>query len=174
MNIADGIIIILLGLGAYKGYKDGFLVTVLSFFAFIIAILAAFKLLTTCIAFLKEYIHDYKILPFVSFVLVFLLVFIGILFLSKALKSVISKTFFGSLDNAVGALFGIFKIAFGISLVVWLVDSVQITYLVNPFKGSVLYPILIDFAPRLVRWISYIIPFQEIFSTIKETIIFGK
>ena len=172
MNVADGILIILLALGAYKGYKDGFLVTILSFLAFIIAILAAFKLLDTAMRFLKVYIQDYKILPFVSFVLVFLIVFVGIIFLSKALKSVINKTLFGSLDSTIGALFGMLKIAFGISLLLWLVASIQIEFLLNPFKGSFLFPFLVDFAPKLVHWISYIIPFQDIFTSLKQTLIF--
>lgn len=171
MVIADGIIIILLALGAYKGYKDGFLVTILSFLAFIIAILAALKLLDTAIRFLKVYVQYNKILPFVSFILVFLIVFVGIIFLSKALKSVINKTLFGSLDSAVGALFGILKIAFGISLLLWLVASIQIELLLDPFKGSFLFPIVVDFAPKLVHGVSYIIPFQDIFSSLRQTLI---
>src|SRR6187402_3330015 len=119
MTIADVIIIILLGIGAYKGYKDGFLVTVISFLAFIIAIIAAFKLMDTCMKFLKVYIGDNKVLPFISFVVVFVLVYIAVFLLSRFLKSVINQTLFGKFDEAVGALFGIFKIAFGISLLLW-------------------------------------------------------
>ncbi len=170
MIIADIIIIILLGLGAYKGYKDGFLVTIVSFLAFIIAILAAFKLMDTCMKFLNEYIHNNKILPFISFVFVFVLVFVGILFLSKSLKLVISKTVFGNFDSTIGAILGVIKIAFGISLLLWLVDSIQLDFFIRIFKGSFFYPKLVHFAPKLVSWISHVIPFQDIFHNLKHTL----
>ena len=170
MTIADVIIIILLGIGAYKGYKDGFLVTVISFLAFIIAIIAAFKLMDTCMKFLKVYIGDNKVLPFISFVVVFVLVYIAVFLLSRFLKSVINQTLFGKFDEAVGALFGIFKIAFGISLLLWLIEIIHLQVLVNLFRGSFFYSKLIYFAPKLVNWISYVIPFQDIFQSLKHTL----
>jgi membrane protein required for colicin V production len=170
MTIADFIIIILLGIGAYLGYKDGFLVTVITFLAFVIGILAAFKLMDSCMKFLGEYIHNNKVLPFISFVLIFILVFVGIIFLGKFLKSSLNQTLFGKFDSTVGAVLGTVKIAFGVSLLLWLIEIIHLEYLVQLFNGSFFYPKLVHFAPKLVSWISHVIPFQDIFQTLKHTL----
>jgi membrane protein required for colicin V production len=169
MVIIDFVIIIFLGVGAYKGYKDGLLVTLISFLAFIIGILSAFKLLDTGMKYLSGYISG-KLLPFVTFVLIFILVYIIILYLAKFLKSVLDYTLFGKFDAIVGALLGIIAMMFGISLLIWLIDVIRMKDLLVFFRGSFFYPKLVDFAPLVVRWVSYVIPFQDIFHSLKQTL----
>ena len=170
MTIADFIILILLGIGAYKGYKDGLLVTIITFLAFIIGILAAFKLMDTCMKFLSEYIHNNKVLRFICFVLVFILVFVGIFLLGRFLKETLNQTLLGNFDSTAGAILGTVKIAFGISLLLWLIEVIHLDYLVQLFNGSFFYKYLIHFAPKLIGWISHVIPFQDIFQALKQTL----
>lgn len=42
---------------------------------------------------------------------------------AKALKKVIDFTFFGTVDNVIGALAGAFKWAFIVSMLFWVFDS---------------------------------------------------
>ncbi|HVD98351.1 MAG TPA: CvpA family protein [Cytophagaceae bacterium] len=170
MVVVDFVIILLLGIGAYKGYKDGLVVTIIAFLAFIIGILAAFKLLDTGMKFLKGYISDNNWLPFIAFVVIFILVYITILLLSKFLKSALNSTLLGRFDEIAGGLLGIVKMAFGVSLLIWLIDVIHLNYLVNIFKGSFFYPYLVNFAPKIVSWISHVIPFQDIFQSLKQTL----
>lgn len=169
MVIIDFVIIILLGIGAYKGYKDGLLVTLISFLAFIIGILSAFKLLDSGTKLLSGFVSN-KLLPFVTFVLIFALVYIAILYLARFLKSVLDYTLLGRFDTIAGALLGIVAMMFGISLLIWLVDVIRLEELLGIFKGSFFYPKMVGFAPLVVKWISYIIPFQDIFHTLRQTL----
>lgn len=170
MVIVDFVILVLLAIGAYKGYKDGMLVTILSFLAFIIGILAAFKLMDTGMKFLGKYVANNQLLPFISFVVIFILVYILIILFSKFLKNTLNYTLLGRFDEVAGAILGIVKMAFGISLLIWLIDVIHLNYMVNIFKGSFFYPYLVQFAPKLVSWVSHVIPFQDIFNSIKQTI----
>jgi membrane protein required for colicin V production len=169
MVVVDFVILLLLGIGAYKGYKDGLLVTLISFLAFIIGILSAFKLLDSGMKFLGSYVSG-KMLPFITFIIIFGLVYLGILYFAKFLKSVLDYTLFGKFDAIAGALLGIIAMMFGVSLLIWLVDVIRLKDLLVFFKGSFFYPKLVDFAPMVVRWVSYVIPFQDIFHSLKQTL----
>jgi membrane protein required for colicin V production len=170
LKIVDIVLILLLLFGAYRGYQKGLLLEILTFFALIIAIISAFNLLHAGVKFLSNYFESSKILPYISFILIFLLVFIGIFFLSKALKKIVDYTLLGRFDKYAGALLGACEIAFGISMILWLSHNAHIDMPRSYTNGTFLYPNLVAFAPKLVSWISYVIPFQDIFPAVKQTI----
>jgi membrane protein required for colicin V production len=169
MTVADFVILILLILGTYKGYKDGLLVTVITFLAFIIGILAGFKLMHTAIVYLEAHISNTQILPFIAFLVVFALVFVGIILLGKFLKSALDYTFLGRFDSLGGGAFGLFRTAFMISLLFWLIDVIRVDFFFGLFKDSILYSKMVTLAPTIVDWVSTVIPFQDFFKTLKDT-----
>ena len=144
------------------------MVEILTFLAFIIAIISAFKLTHLGVSLIAKYWDgNNTTLPYIAFLLIFILVFIGIYLLSKLLKKVLDFTPLGMFDSWAGALLGGCKMAFGISLFLWLTFNANITFPNSVIAESVVYPPLITFAPKLIQWVSHVIPFQDIFPLIK-------
>lgn len=171
MKAIDIILLVLILLGAYSGYKKGLLIEILTFFAFIIAIVSAFKLMHVGVDFLSTDPEKAGgVLPYIAFLLIFIIVFLGIFFLSKLLKKILDFSLLGSFDSWAGALLGACKMAFGISLFLWLTFYAKIELPTNLITDAVIYPQLLPFAPNVVGWVSYIIPFQDIFPLIKHTL----
>jgi membrane protein required for colicin V production len=171
LKAIDIFLILLLFYGAYRGYKKGLLVEILTFLALIIAIISAFKLLHTGIEWLSPQDKESnKLLPYFAFIIVFIMVFIGVFFLSKLIKKVLDYTLLGKFDSMAGAIFGMCKVAFGVSLLLWLSHYAKINLPSDTIRGSLLYPKLLPFAPNVIKWVSYVIPFQDIFPLIKNTL----
>jgi len=114
--------------------------------------------------------EEIRIIPYMSFLIIFIAVFIGIFLLSKFLKKILDFTLIGSLDNWAGAIFGGLKMAFGISLLLWLSHYAKLNFPESVINDSVIYPQLVPFAPKVVHYISFIIPFQDIFPLIEKTL----
>lgn len=168
MKVIDIVFLVFLLIGAYMGFKKGLLLEIITFFGLIIGIIAAFKLLNIGIEFLQEtWGWESVLLPYLAFILIFLLVFFGIHILGKTLKKILDFTLLGNADNLAGALLGISKMAFGISLLLWLTRAASIEFPDNVTSGSVLFDPLVDFAPTMVYWITQVIPFKDIFPSIQ-------
>lgn len=170
MKIVDIVLILILLFGAYRGYQKGLLLEILTFLALIIAIISAFHLLHSGVQFLSNYFKDSKLLPFIAFIIIFILVFMGIFFLSKVLKKIVDYTLLGRFDKYAGAILGVCEIAFGVSMILWLCHNAHVDLPRSYTNGTFLYPNLIAFAPKVVSWVSYVIPFQDIFPAVKRTI----
>lgn len=161
MNGLDVLIGIFILIGAYRGYKAGFIVEVTSLVAIILGIFVGFHLLDAAIILLKDHI-DVKesILPFLAFAIVFLIVVIGVSLLGRIFKGIVENTFFGSFDQAFGAVFGILKIMFLTSIVIWLLNFVSIIPSAW-MEESILYPMVAGIAPELAGWLSAMFPSLE-------------
>jgi membrane protein required for colicin V production len=169
VEIFDIVVILILALGGYAGYKKGLLLEIVTFLAFIIAVLSAFKLLKEGMNWIQPYMEDFpQMLPYVTFTLIFLLVFIGIYFFGKFLKSILDYTLLGTFDSAAGAFVGVIKTAFIISLFIWLTSAAKLEFISTFGQKSFAYPVLASFAPNTIHFVSYIIPFQDIFPALKK------
>lgn len=159
MNKLDIFIAVILLYGAYRGYKNGFLMGLISLLAIVLGILGGFKLMGEGMLFLqREFNADKSVLPYLSFILIFVLIVAGVNMLGKLVKSTLDRTLLGYIDQAMGAILGAFKWLFLLSVVFWLVDSLQWN---EPSwtEDSVLYPYVELFAQWLTLWISDFLPF---------------
>lgn len=170
MKIIDIAILLLILFGAYRGFKKGLLVEIISFLALIIGVVSALKLTHSGMTYFFGSNTSSKWLPFLVFLLIFLLVFFGIFLLGKLLKQVLDYTLLGQVDNLIGALLGAAKVAFGVSLILWLMFYTQINFPQNITADAVIYPKCLDFAPLVVKWISHVIPFQDIFPLVQKSL----
>jgi membrane protein required for colicin V production len=171
VKIIDIVILLLVLFGAYRGFKKGLLIEIISFLALIIAIISAIKLTHSgIIYFFGQTSTTSKWIPFLVFLLIFLLVFFGIFLLGKLLKKILDYTLLGQFDNLVGAILGATKVAFGISLLLWLMYYTNINFPQNITTDSIIYPQCLSFAPTVVKWISHVIPFQDIFPSVQKTL----
>lgn len=164
MNGLDVLIGIFILIGAYRGYKAGFIVEVTSLIAIILGIFLGFHLLDAAIVLLKDMINvKESILPFLAFATVFLIVVIGVSLVGRLFRGIIENSFLGSFDQALGAVLGILKIMFLTSIVVWLLNSISIIPSLW-MEESVLYPMVAGIAPEVAGWFSAIFPsLQDLF-----------
>jgi len=156
--------IIILG-GAYGGYKDGFILSLFSLIAIVLGLLGGFKLMGWAMVFLADkYNVDQKILPYLAFALVFLLIVILVGLLGRLIKVGVKKSLFGPLDSIIGALLGLIRMTFMVSIALWIGDSLKIDFPEEWTAKSWLHPITEGFAPKITDLISHILPgFDDIF-----------
>ena len=161
----DVILIIMLVMGAVGGYRKGFLAELFSLLGIILGIFAGFKLMGIAMVNLTRYydISD-KILPYVAFAVVFIIVVILIALLGKFLKSSIEKTVLGNADQFAGSILGILKAAFMASVVLWIISSVDSKLPDHWTEDSWLYPHIATLAPTVASWVSEVFPvFNDLF-----------
>src|SRR5688572_6590651 len=112
----------------------------------------------------ENYKVDEKVLPYVAFGVVFIIVVIIVSLFGKLLKSSLEKTVLGNADQVAGSMLGILKAAFMASVVLWIVSSVEIEIPENWSEGSWLYPFTATLAPEITNWIAQVFPvFSDLF-----------
>ena len=170
MKTVDIILLIILGLGAIQGFRKGLIMEIVSIVAFVLAIIGGFKLLHIGIDFLSDHFQlSVKILPYLSFLIIFIGIIILINLLGKAAKKVLDMTLLGSFDNFAGAALGIFKWAFGLSSLIWIFNYFEINILENYVDNTIIYPMVSSFAPKVVKYIAVFLPFaDDIFSSVEK------
>jgi len=159
-----------LAFGAYNGFRKGFLLEIVAIIAFILAIIGGFKLLHLGMDFLDQYFNIRgDLLPYISFILIFIVIIIGINLLGRALKKVIDLTLLGAVDKLAGLLLSVLKWAFGLSVILWLTNTFGISLPDEWIEGAILYPLILPLAPKVVDLFSSFMPFaQDLFDLIKN------
>ncbi|WP_420384863.1 CvpA family protein [Roseivirga sp.] len=169
MKTLDIILLIPLVFGAFLGFKKGLLLEIIGVLAFILAIIGGFKLMETGMVYLSEYFEDFgQLLPFISFLIIFLAIILLINMLGKLLKKMIDMTLLGGFDKFAGAILGLVKWAIGVSILLWLVNNFGIE-LPGQDEELVLYPFLSELGPKLIASLDVVLPFaQDMLDSIKE------
>lgn len=165
MSWIDIAIIIFILFGVYQGYREGFLIELFSLLGIVLGILGGFKLLGISLIYLSEHFNiDEKILPYVAFGVVFLLIVIAVSLIGRVLKVSIDKSFLGRVDEVAGAGLGLVKTAFMLSVALWIIGSLHLDFTDTWIENSQILPFLADFAPIVTSWIGELIPaFKDIF-----------
>lgn len=159
MNVLDIILLVLLGIGIVGGYRKGFLVTLFSLAAIFLGIIAGFRLMGNAMLMLSSrYDIDEKILPYLAFAIVFLLVLMVVNLIGKLLKSTLDKTLLGSADQLAGGILGALKTAFMVSVVFWIMNSLKLEFIQQWSDDSQLYPYIVGFAPAVTEWLGNLFP----------------
>jgi membrane protein required for colicin V production len=162
---SDIFLLVLLALGTYSGYKEGFLMELFSLVAIVLGIFGGFKLMGEGMLLLQDHFNaDTKVLPYISFIVIFLVIVIAVSLVGKVIKHSIDKSFLGKMDQLMGMVLGGFKTLFLISVAIWIVDSLEINIKSEWTNDSWLYPFTAQLAPSLAGWIGDFVPvFKEIF-----------
>jgi membrane protein required for colicin V production len=160
LSKVDILLSLLLILGAYLGYKRGFLAELFFVAALILGVLVGFKLMGWSMEYLhKEFNADTAFLPYLSFFIIFILVVIAVIFIGNRIKHLMDDTFLGRVDSMAGAILGVIKYAFCASVVLWLAEKVNIRFSSNLTQGSWLYPKILVFAKSVSEFFAGFLPF---------------
>ncbi|MEM7107232.1 MAG: CvpA family protein [Bacteroidota bacterium] len=170
MSIFDIVLISLLAFAAFKGYRRGFLLEAVAILAFVLAVIGGFRLMHWGMSVLSEHFTlTAELLPYISFLLIFISVVIAVNLLGNFLKRILDMTLLGSIDNIAGALLAVLKWAFGISILLWLSHSFGVSFQGSWTEGSLLFPYFLTLSPRLVDLVSEVLPFaRDLFDSIQE------
>lgn len=160
MSAIDIVLGILILVGAYHGYKAGFLLELFSLVAIVLGVLAGFKFMGWAMVLIGEKVNLNKdVLPYVAFAMVFVAVVIVVNLLGKLVKTSVDKNVLGPLDEVGGAFIGLVRTTFVYSIALWIVDSLNLSLISEWTEDSWLYPMVADVAPTFTHWISGFFPF---------------
>jgi membrane protein required for colicin V production len=160
LSKADIVIAIILAVGTFLGYKRGFLMELFFLLAIVVGVFAGFKLMGLGMDYLNQKFNaDKEVLPYISFLLIFVIVLLIVIFIGGRIKKSMDKTFLGRMDEIAGAILGLVKYAFSISILLWLVDSFKINLPSDWVNDSVLYPVVAQVAPTAASFFGDFLPF---------------
>ncbi len=161
MSVFDLFLLIPIALGAFNGYRKGLLMEIFGIAAFVGAIIIGFKFLYLGAGIVEDSIGADRIKwlsPYLSFFVVFLPALFLIRQVGLLVKKAIRITFLGVLDGLFGALLGAITAAFGISILIWIVEKVGIRFPEDALAESQLYDFIKGFAPRVITLVSDWLP----------------
>jgi len=150
----DIVLLVPLLYGVYKGFKNGLIKEIVSFFSFIIGLFAALKFSS----FAKELLLENNLLPqqyapLASFVLTFLAVVILLNIFGRITERIIKAVLLGFVNKLLGAIFGALKFLLLIGTLVLFIDRInQKLELINSsvLDNSVLYPPILSLCKLLL------------------------
>jgi membrane protein required for colicin V production len=160
LSKADIVIVLVLALAAYLGYKRGFLLELFYFLAIVLGIFAGFKFTGWGMELLQQQFNaDKKFLPYLAFAIIFVVVLVGTLFIGNRIKHLMDATFLGKVDAIAGAALSVFKYAFCLSVLIWLSNSMKVSLPQQWTAESFLYPRISVLAPKMSVWAGELLPF---------------
>ncbi len=159
MSIVDIILAIIILGGAFSGYKNGSVTSLFSLVAIILGMLIGFKLMGSAMVLLaRNYNVDEKVLPYLAFGVVFLIIVIVVNVIGRFIRASIDKPILGGADRIVGAILGMVHTLFSLSIMLWIADSLRIKIPEAWAANSWLQPKTANFAPKIANWIGEFLP----------------
>lgn len=167
--LIDLVYAVLIVLAVIKGYQKGFVIAVFSVLAFIIGLAAALKLSTAVAAYLHDSINvSARWLPFIAFVLVFLIVVILVRLGGKLIEKTLELALLGWANRLAGIVLylALYTIIFSIAL--FYAEKLK---LVQPavITSSMSYSFVKPWGPAVMDNIGKVIPwFKGMFNELEN------
>jgi membrane protein required for colicin V production len=126
MNNLDIALCIPLLWGTYKGFTRGFIFEVAIFIALLLGVYGGFRFSGWAAVYLQQYFSiSSQLLPFISFLVVFIGILVLILLLAKLLEDMIKMTGLGIVNRLSGAALGMLKWAFIMSVLFYIITPID-------------------------------------------------
>jgi len=159
MNVIDIIIVILLAWSAYNGFTKGLIISIASLLALLLGIFGSIKFSDITSIYLSEYFElNEQQLKIVSFAATFIIIVVAVHFVARIIDKIAKAVALGMINRIAGALFGIVRTAFVVSIVLFLVNNFdEKTGFVNDKlrDESMLYEPLSEFAPLVFPYLNF-------------------
>ena len=169
MSTFDIILMLPLAYGVFQGFRKGLMQELVAVIALVLGFILGLKLLTTVIPVVQEYIGNaYGLLPFVSFLAIFIAVIVGVRFLGLMLKKVLDITPLGVFDNLLGGVLGALKFCLALSLLLYVSGLAGISVSGKMARESVVYPVVLKATPFALEVMGWLLPFVKgVLATLK-------
>ena len=154
MNWLDIAIAVPLSWGLYKGFTSGLIMEI----SRIVALIAGVYLAVRFAELLSEYLYTNteftsEFLPIISFALIFVGVVLLVHLFAKAISKLASAVALGWANKAAGAFFGVFRMAFMLSILIMLLSRFELLEKFNQgetTESSFLYLPVAQLAPFIL------------------------
>lgn len=172
MATVDIVLLILFALGAYEGYKKGLLLSIVGLVGFVLAIILGVYFMEPVSRWLADHLNDLTFaFPVISFLIVFGLTITLVGIAGWILKKMINMILLGTLDSIGGAILGIVKAAFFISLFMWLCGLFDLRVPKDWSAKSEFLPYIEPMAPAVIWALEPIVPkVSELQKTVEEIV----
>lgn len=170
MSTFDIVLALPLAYGIFQGFRKGLLQEVVSVIALVLGFVLGLKLLTLAIPVVQEFIGKaHGFLPFISFLLIFALIILGVRLLGLGLKKILHLTPLGMFDNILGGALGGLKWCLAISLLLYVASLADLGISPATAQTSVIYPFFLKATPVALDGLSLLLPFvKTLFTTFKD------
>jgi membrane protein required for colicin V production len=166
--LIDIIVLILLVLAAVKGFRNGFILALFSFVAFLIGLAAAIKLSAVAAAYIGSSVNvSQRWLPVIAFVVVFLIVVLLVRLGAKLLEGVITMAMLGWLNRLGGVIFYALLYILIFSLILFYADE---TGFIKPetVQASSTFIYIRPLGPVVMDGLGAVIPlFKDMFTELE-------
>lgn len=157
--IIDIAFILIMILAIFKGLNRGFIVGIFSLLAFIIGLAAALKLSAVVASYLSKNVTSAtKWLPFISFLLVFIVVILLVSLGARLIKKTVDLAMLGWLDRLAGMVLYIIIYTIVFSIILFFAEKILV---LKPIviESSVVYKYVSPWGPKMINNLGKIIPF---------------
>lgn len=162
MNKVDLTLALIILVGAFSGFRDGFRVELFSVLAIFLGVLFGFKFMgATMVMLEKEFFIDQNALPYIAFGAVFFIILFIVNLIARMIIDKYPNPIFGFADPFAAGFLGLLRTAFMMSMVLWIIESLKIEFPPEWTEGSWVWPIVAHFAPDTLRAVGNAIPFFE-------------
>jgi membrane protein required for colicin V production len=160
MNSLDIALFIPVAFAFIRGFRKGLIIELATFFGFIIALLVTMKLAGSMVQWLSGSFPHSRWLPFMGYLLTFILTFLLILWCGKIIEGWVNLAKLGIANKLAGAALGVIKMCFLLSMVLWLADRVNLIP-EHVKTASLFYNVINGFAPKTISFISAHLPYVK-------------
>lgn len=157
----DVIFLVVVALAVIKGFRNGFIVGIFSFLAYLIGLAAALKLSAAAAEYLGANTSvSESWLPVLAFTLVFILTVVLVKLGAKMLEGATRLVMLGWLNRLGGIIFFLLIYLFIFSILFFYAEQLQL-FSTEAASASITYPWLKAFAPRVMDALAVIFPFLK-------------
>ena len=126
MNYLDFLLLVPVLIGAWKGFKKGFIIEVFTLLALFAGLYGAIHFTDYIAVILKDNLSlDSDYMPIIAFIITFLMVGAMVYFLGKMLEKAISLVALSTVNKLAGLLFGATKMLIVSSIIVIVLESID-------------------------------------------------
>jgi membrane protein required for colicin V production len=149
--------------------QRGFIIAVFSIIAIIIGLAAAMKLSAVAAVYLQDSVNiSSRWLPFISFIVVLLLVIILVRLAANFFQKIIEIAFLGWVNKLAGAMIYALLYTIVFSIILFFAEQLNIVK-DDTIANSKVYPVIKPMGPYVINGIGSVIPFfQDMFHHLQE------
>ncbi len=155
LNYIDYIILVILGLFIFQGYRKGIIIGLASIAALVLGIYAAVHFSNYLDATLMEHLHpSRKWLPILSFSITFILVVIAVMLVAKLTEKLVDVVGMGFFNHIGGAALGLVKGVILVSILFFIfasIDSKGKWLKEKDRQGSYFYTRVAEVFPKMMK-----------------------
>lgn len=146
-------------LGAYEGFKKGFLLGLIGLVGFVVALILGFYFMDPMTDWLKDNVTEFNLAyPIVAFFIIFLISVLLIQTVGWILKMVMNLILLGSIDSLAGSILGVIKAAFFVSLFIWFGKEFDLDLPKQWEKDSEMLDFIEPMAPAVIEAVEPFFP----------------